>query len=164
VATPEHAAFIEGMNRMSWLFGGELLAVGSEAPDFRLSDESGQAVQLSSFRGKQPVVLVFYPMDETPVCRGQLCEVRDHWDAFTARGAAVLGINPGGTASHLKFKQRHNFPFPLLVDEGKKVASRYGAGGLIVKRSVYAIGKDGRIVFVQRGKPPSGEILAAIPG
>lgn len=152
---------------MSWLFGGELLAVGNEAPDFRLSDESGRAVQLSSFRGKQPVVLVFYPMDETPVCRGQLCELRDHWDAFTERGVAVLGINPGGTASHLKFKQRHNFPFPLLVDEGKKVASRYGAaglaGGLIVKRSVYAIGKDGRIVFAQRGKPPSREILAAIP-
>lgn len=152
---------------MSWLFGGELLAVGSEAPDFRLSDESGRAVQLSSFRGKQPIVLVFYPMDETPVCRGQLCEVRDHWDAFTERGAVVLGINPGGTASHLKFKQRHNFPFPLLVDEGKKVASRYGAaglaGGLIVKRSVYAIGKDGRIVFAQRGKPTSEEILAAIP-
>ena len=152
---------------MSWLFGGELLAVGSEAPDFRLFDERGRAVQLSSFRGKQPVVLVFYPMDETPVCRGQLCELRDHWDAFTERGAAVLGINPGRTASHLKFKQRHNFPFPLLVDEGKKAASRYGAaglaGGLIVKRSVYAIGKDGRIVFAQRGKPPSREILAAIP-
>jgi len=152
---------------MSWLLGGELLAVGSEAPDFRLSDESGQAVQLSSFRGKQPIVLVFYPMDETPVCRGQLCELRDHWDAFTERGAAVLGINPGRTASHLKFKQRHNFPFPLLVDEGKKVALRYGAaglaGGLIVKRSVYAIGKDGRIVFAQRGKPASEEILAAIP-
>jgi peroxiredoxin Q/BCP len=152
------------MDAMSWLFGGELLAVGSEAPDFRLSDESGQAVQLSSFRGKRPVVLVFYPRDETPVCRGQLCELRDHWDAFTERGAAVLGINPGGTASHLKFKQRHNFPFPLLVDEGKKVAARYGAGGLIVRRSVYAIGRDGRIVFAQRGKPPSREILRAIPG
>jgi len=148
---------------MSWLFGGELLAVGSEAPDFRLSDESGQVVQLSSFRGKRPIVLVFYPMDETPVCRGQLCELRDHWDAFTERGAVVLGINPGGTASHLKFKQHHNFPFPLLVDEGKKVASQYGASGLIVKRSVYAIGKDGRIVFAQRGKPASREILAAIP-
>jgi peroxiredoxin Q/BCP len=155
------------MGKMSWLFGGELLAVGSEAPDFRLSDESGQVVQLSSYRGKQPVVLVFYPMDETPGCRGQLCELRDHWDAFTERGAAVLGINSGRTASHLKFKQRHNFPFPLLVDEGKKVTSQYGAGlaaGLIVKRSVYAIGKDGRIVFAQRGKPPSREILAAIPG
>jgi thioredoxin-dependent peroxiredoxin len=151
------------MDGMSWLFGGELLAVGSEAPDFRLSDESGQTVQLSSFRGKQPVVLVFYPMDETPGCRGQLCELRDHWDTFAEHGAAVLGINPGGTASHRKFKQRHNFPFPLLVDEGKKVASQYGAGGLIVKRSVYAIGTDGRIVFAQRGKPPSEEILAALP-
>ena len=153
---------------MSWLFGADRLAVGSEAPDFRLSNESGRAVQLSSFRGNQPVVLVFYPMDETPVCRGQLCELRDHWDAFTERGVAVLGVNPGGTASHLKFKQRHNFPLPLLVDEGKKVASRYGAvglaGGVTMKRSVYAIGRDGRIVFAQRGKPPSEEILAAIPG
>ena len=149
---------------MSWLFGGELLAVGSDAPGFHLFDERGRAVQLSNFRGKQPVVLIFYPRDETPVCRGQLCELRDHWDAFTERGVAVLGINPAGTASHLKFRQRYNFPFPLLVDEGKKVASQYGAGGLIVKRSVYAIGRDGRIVFAQRGKPSSLEILRAIPG
>lgn len=148
---------------MSWLFGGELLAVGLEAPDFGLADEQGRLVQLSGYRGKQPVVLVFYPMDETAVCRGQLCELRDHWDRFTAQGVAVLGVNPGAAASHEKFKQRYAFPFPLLVDDGKKVASKYGAGGLIVKRSVYAIGKDGRIVFAQWGKPPSETILAAIP-
>ncbi len=148
---------------MSWLFGGEFLEVGSEAPDFSLVDEQGRPVQLSTFRGKQPVVLVFYPMDETPGCRGQLCELRDHWQAFRERGIAVFGVNPGGPESHRKFKQHHEFPFPLLVDEGKKVASKYGAGGLVVKRSVYAIGKDGRVVFAQRGKPPSETILAAIP-
>jgi peroxiredoxin Q/BCP len=148
---------------MSWLFGGELLAVGSQAPDFSLTDEQGRLVQLSAYRGKQPVVLVFYPMDETPTCRGQLCELRDSWDRFTEQGVAVLGINPGGAASHEKFKQRHSFPFPLLVDKGKQVASAYGAGGLVVKRSVYAISKDGRIIFAERGKPPSETILAAIP-
>ena len=148
---------------MSWLFGGDLLAVGSEAPDFSLADEQGRLVHLSGYRGKQPVVLVFYPMDETPVCRGQLCELRDHWERFTEQGVAVFAVNPGGAESHEKFKQRHGFPFPLLVDSGKKVASKYGAGGLLVKRSVYAIGKDGRIVFAERGKPSSATILAAIP-
>ncbi len=147
---------------MAWFFGGELLPVGSEAPDFQLADEQGRPVQLSEYRGKQPVVLVFYPMDETAVCRGQLCELRDHWDRFTEQGVAVFGVNPGGAASHEKFKRNHGFPFPLLVDEGKKVASKYGAGGLLVKRSVYAIGQDGRIVFAERGKPSSETILAAI--
>ena len=148
---------------MSWLFGGDLLATGSEAPDFSVSDEQGRLVRLSDYRGKQPVVLVFYPMDETPTCRGQLCELRDNWDLFTKRGVAVFGVNPGGAASHEKFKQHHAFPFPLLVDQGKQVAKKYGADGLVIKRSVYAIGKDGRIVFAERGKPSSETILAAIP-
>ena len=147
---------------MSWLFGGSLRAVGSTAPDFELQDESGHTVSLSSFHGKQPVVLVFYPMDDTPVCRSQLCELRDHWEVFAEAGIAVLGINPGGAASHEKFKSRHGFPFPLLVDKGKQAASLYGAGGFIIKRSVYGIGKDGRILFAKRGKPSPEEILAAM--
>lgn len=143
------------------LFAG-LLSVGTPAPDFTLRDDGGNSVRLADFRGRTPVVLVFYPMDDTPVCRKQLCEFRDQWDEFKRRGVAVLGVNPGSAASHAKFRRNHSFPFPLLVDEGKKVARLYGASGLIVRRSVYGIGQDGRIVFAERGKPEPSRVLAAL--
>ena len=145
------------------MFAG-LLAVGQPAPDFTLRDDHGSLVRLADLRGKQPVVLVFYPMDETPGCRAQLCELRDHWSEFQQKGVAVFGVNPGSPASHTKFRENHKFPFPLLVDEGKQVAKLYGAGGLIVRRSVYGISKDGRIAFAERGKPEPARILAALTG
>jgi peroxiredoxin Q/BCP len=147
---------------MPGLFGPRLLPVGEEAPPFTVDDESGTPVSLSQFRGKQPVVLVFYPMDETPVCRSQLCEVRDHWEAFAEKGVAVLGVNSGSAPSHRKFKSKHSFPFPLLVDRGRKVASLYGAGGIYVKRCVYGIDRDGRICFAEAGKPSPETVLGAM--
>ena len=146
---------------LSWF--APLLAVGREAPDFTLSDDTGHAVRLAEHRGRQAVVLVFYPMDETPGCRTQLCEIRDHWQDFTRRGVAVYGVNPGSAASHAKFRANHGFPFPLLVDNGKKVASLYGADGLVPRRTVYAIDLKGRIVFAERGKPTPERVLTAIP-
>lgn len=144
------------------LFGPELLPLGSPAPDFSLRDEAGQVVRFSDWRGRAPVVLVFYPMDETPVCRQQLCEFRDNWQQFQQRGVAVFGVNPGSASSHTKFKQNHHFPFPLLVDEGKKVARLYNASGLFIRRSVYGVAKDGRIAFAERGKPEPAHVLAAL--
>jgi len=145
---------------LSWF--DKLLSIGSQAPDFTLGDDSGGSVRLSDWRQRGPVVLVFYPMDETPGCRKQLCEVRDHWNEFVRRGVAVFGVNPGSAASHAKFRRNHRFPFPLLVDEGKKVAKGYNASGLVIRRTVYAIGKNGRIVFAERGKPEPAKILAAV--
>lgn len=107
-------------------------------------------------------MLVFYPIDETPGCKAQLCALRDHWHGFTRRGVIVLGINPGDAGSHSRFKQRHGFPFPLLVDRGKTVASLYKSGGLIIRRTVYAIAPDGRIAFAERGAPVPERILAAL--
>lgn len=147
---------------LSWF--SRLLPVGAEAPDFTLADDSGRPARLSDWTERGPVVLVFYPMDETPVCRTQLCELRDTWNEIQRRGVAVFGVNPGSAASHAKFRRKHNFPFPLLVDRGKKVARLYGANGLVLRRTVYGINPQGRIVFAERGKPAPSSILAALTG
>ncbi|HZT30723.1 MAG TPA: peroxiredoxin [Bryobacteraceae bacterium] len=143
----------------SWLFS-DPLPVGSKAPDFTLPTGAGKTVQLSSLRGKN-VVLVFYPGDDTMVCRKQLCEFRDRWDEARRHNALVFGVNPQSAASHTKFQEKYKFPFPLLVDEGQKVAGLYHANGLVVKRTVYLIGPDGVIRYAKRGKPLPEEVLAA---
>ncbi|MBZ5619314.1 MAG: peroxiredoxin [Acidobacteriia bacterium] len=142
----------------SWLFSSPLPA-GTPAPDFSLPDDSGSIVTLSALRGKR-VVLVFYPGDDTPGCTKQLCQFRDDWSQARAAGVEVFGVNPGSARSHVKFRQKYHFPFPLLVDSGQKVAELYHANGLIVKRTVYLIGPDGIIRFAQRGMPSPAEVLA----
>ena len=141
-----------------WLFS-QPLPIGSAAPNFSLPDDSGQTVTLSSLRGK-PVVLVFYPGDDTPGCTKQLCEFRDSWGSAKARGVAVFGISPQGAESHVKFREKFHFPFPLLVDRGQNVAALYHARGLIVKRTVYLIGPDGNIRFSRRGMPAPAAVFA----
>lgn len=136
------------------------LPVGSPAPDFTLPDDQGNAVGLSGLRGRN-VVLVFYPGDDTPVCRRQLCEFRDRWDHAKERNTVVFGVNPQAAASHTRFREKHALPFPLLVDAGRRVAGLYRAGGWIVRRTVYLIGPDGVIRYARRGKPAPDEVLAA---
>ena len=143
----------------SWLFS-DPLAAGSKAPDFSLPGQDGKAVRLSKLRGKN-VVLVFYPGDDTMVCRKQLCEFRDQWQQARKRNVEVFGVNPGSAESHRKFQEKYHFPFPLLVDDGQKVAEVYHANGLFIKRTVYLIGPDGVILYAKRGKPDPAEVLAA---
>jgi thioredoxin-dependent peroxiredoxin len=143
----------------SWLFS-DPLRVGEVAPDFSLPDQDGNIISLSSLAGKN-VVLVFYPADETTVCTKQLCEFRDSWAIAQEKNAIVLGVNPAGARKHVAFKSHHQIPFPLLVDSGQKMASDYHANGLIVKRTVYLIGKSGTIRYARRGKPDPQEVLAA---
>ncbi len=143
---------------MSWLFS-DPLPLGSDAPGFSLPDESGHTVSLTEFKGKN-VVLVFYPGDNTPVCRAQLCEFRDRWEQAKMRNILVFGINPGDARSHTGFREKNRFPFPLLVDAGQKIGALYNANGLFVKRTVYLIGPDGKIRFAQRGKPKVEEVLS----
>ena len=143
----------------SWLFS-DPLPPGTPAPEFSLPDDSGQTVSLSALRG-HGVVLVFYPGDDTPGCTRQLCEFRDQWDAVKQRGVALFGVNPQSPASHGRFRQKFHFQFPLLVDKGQKVGALYHTNGLIVKRTVYLIGKSGTIRFAQRGMPSPEEVLAA---
>lgn len=143
----------------SWLFSSPLPA-GAPAPDFTLPDDQGRNVTLSQLRGKS-VVLVFYPGDDTPGCTKQLCQFRDDWAEARERGVEVFGVNPQSAPKHQKFRGKFHFPFALLVDKGQKVAELYHANGLIVKRTVYLIGPDGKIRFARRGMPKPSEVLAA---
>ncbi len=143
----------------SWLFSSPL-AVGTPAPDFALPDDSGRIVTLSALLGRR-VVLVFYPGDDTPGCTKQLCQFRDGWSAARTAGVEVFGVNPQSARSHTKFREKFHFPFPLLVDQGQKVAALYHANGIIVKRTVYGIGADGVIRFARRGMPSPSEVLKA---
>jgi peroxiredoxin Q/BCP len=145
---------------LDWLFS-EPLAPGSPAPDFTTLDQEGRTVALGQLRGKN-VILVFYPADNTSVCTKQLCEFRDSWGAVQSKNAVVFGVNPAGAAKHEKFRDKFNFPFPILVDEGQAIGKLYHAYGLIVpKRTVYLIGPDGVIRYSKRGKPEPSEVLAA---
>lgn len=143
------------------------LFVGDRAPVFTLKDAGGKTVSLKDFRGKKNVILVFYPGDMTPGCSMQLCAVRDDWRKFAGKDAAVFGVNHADAESHQKFTKKYGFPFPLLVDKGKKVSARYGAikqffKTKIIKRSVVGVGKDGKIFFLRRGMPKDSDILKAI--
>ena len=143
------------------LFSGPPLAPGTVAPDFTLRDQDGNEVALSKLRGKN-VVLVFYPRDNTPVCRTQLCEFRDESSLTASKNTLVFGVNPGGERSHAGFREKQHLPFPLLADTGGAVARLYNAKGpLWIVRTVYLIGPDGVIRFAQRGKPVPAEVLSA---
>jgi peroxiredoxin Q/BCP len=144
----------------SWL-PRDPLSVGSKAPDFSLPTETGKKVKLSSLRGKI-VVLVFYPGDDTMICRKQLCEFRDAWPDVSGQNVVVYGINPQSAESHREFRERYHFPFPLLVDSEQKVAALYNSDGGMVNRTVYLIGPDGKIRYAWRGMPRPEEVLAAI--
>ena len=102
-----------------------MVAEGSPAPDFTLTSDSGAEVTLSELRGT-PVVVYFYPKDDTPGCTAQACGIRDSWDVFQERGALVLGVSPDRESSHVKFKQKYELPFTLLADPDHSVAEAYG--------------------------------------
>jgi thioredoxin-dependent peroxiredoxin len=127
---------------------------GGEAPDFELTSDTGERVKLSQFRG-QPVVLYFYPRDDTPGCTAQARGIRDSYDEFGERGAVVLGVSPDDETSHVKFKQKHGLPFTLLADPEHEVAELYGVwkeknfGGKRywgVERSTFVIDEHGRVM------------------
>lgn len=143
---------------LDWLFSHPL-PVGAPAPDFSLPDQDGKLVSLAALRGHN-VVLVFYPGDDTAVCRRQLCEFRDRWAGARERNTLVYGLNPQSARSHAKFIDNSRLPFPLLVDQGQKVGALYRAKGLIVKRTVYLIGPDGILRFAQRGTPDADVVLS----
>jgi peroxiredoxin Q/BCP len=147
---------------------------GQEAPDFELTSDSGERMRLSALRGK-PVVLYFYPRDDTPGCTAQACGIRDNYDDFEQRGALVLGVSPDQETSHVKFKQKYGLPFTLLADPEHEVAEQYGVwrekkymGKTYwgVERSTFVIDKDGRIARVMRRVKPDThveQVLAALP-
>ncbi|MDQ3352824.1 MAG: peroxiredoxin [Actinomycetota bacterium] len=127
------------------------VGVGDRAPDFELPGTNGERLSLSQFAGK-PVVLVFYPGDDTPVCTRQLTSYNDELNRFDGLGATVLGISPQDIDSHERFAAKHGFSFPLLADTDKAVASLYGTLGPLgfTRRSVFIVDGDGVIRYAHR--------------
>ena len=104
----------------------EWVQEGQQAPDFTLRTDRGEELSLSSLRGK-PVVLYFYPKDDTPGCTKEACSFRDRRADLAARGATVLGVSPDDVASHAAFRDKYSLDFPLLADPDHRVAEAYGA-------------------------------------
>ncbi len=127
------------------------LSVGDTAPEFTLPGTGGQEYSLSDYAG-QPVVLVFYPGDDTPVCTKQLNSYNDDLSQFTDLDAQVIGISAQDVESHDKFSGKHGFGFPLLSDTDKAVAASYGTLGPIgfPRRSVFIVDKDGIVRYAHR--------------
>jgi thioredoxin-dependent peroxiredoxin len=149
------------------------LREGDLAPDFTLTDDRGEAVTLSSFRGK-PIVLYFYPKDDTPGCTAQARGIRDAYGEFQRAGAVVLGVSPDNESSHVKFREKFELPFTLLSDTDHSVSEQYGVWGekkfagksyMGVKRSTFVIDADGTVKTVMHDVKPAthaDEVLAAL--
>ncbi len=136
------------------LLGAAALKVGDKAPDFTLPDTHGVPVTLSRLLEKGPVILLFYPKAFTPGCTQQNQNFRDHFGEVTAKGAQVVGISVDGVETQRKFQERYQLPFPLLSDEGGKVAAKYsGTMPLIgfAKRANIVVGQDGLVKSVVEG-------------
>ena len=146
---------------------------GSPAPDFELQSDTGETVRLSSLRGK-PVVLYFYPKDDTPGCTTQACGIRDSYSEFSDRGAVVLGVSPDDEVSHVRFKEKYSLPFALLADPEHEVAEEYGVWkernlygkkSMGIERSTFVIDADGNVSKVMRRVKPdthAADVLAAL--
>jgi thioredoxin-dependent peroxiredoxin len=132
------------------------LEEGSKAPAFTLASDSGTKVKLSDLKGS-PVVLYFYPKDDTPGCTKEACAFRDRQADLTKFGAKVFGVSPDDVASHVKFRDKYELNFPLLADPDHKVAEKYGAWreknmygkkSMGIQRSTFLIDADGKIAKV----------------
>ena len=136
------------MGLFDLLGGGEPgVKVGERAPDFALPDANGREVRLADFRGR-PVVLYFYPKDDTPGCTKEACSFRDQYQDFRDAGAEVIGVSSDSSDSHRRFAERHRLPFTLLADQGGKVRKLYGVPatlGLLPGRVTFVIDAEGLV-------------------
>lgn len=129
------------------------LKTGDKAPEFTAKDQNGREVSLSDFKGKK-VVLYFYPKDDTPGCTAQACNIRDHYKSFTDNGYVVLGVSIDDEASHQKFINKYDLPFPLLADTDKRIVeaydvwkekNMYGKKFMGTQRTTFIIDEEGMI-------------------
>jgi peroxiredoxin Q/BCP len=152
---------------------GEFLEPGTKAPDFTLPADDGGEVTLHELRGT-PVVLYFYPRDDTPGCTREACAFRDRKADLGQVGAAVLGVSPDDVSSHQKFRDKHSLNFPILADADHKVAEEYGAWrekvrfgkkSIGIQRSTFLIDREGVIRKVWKNVQVDGhdeQVLAAL--
>ncbi len=150
--------------------------VGDPAPDFTLQASDGKTYKLSDFKGKQAVVLYFYPRDDTPGCTAEACSFRDLRALFNEHGAEILGVSTDSIKSHKKFRDKYHLTFPLLADPDHQVADRYGVWqrkkfmgreSMGVVRTTFVIDKDGKIKAVFPNVKVEGhadQVLAALKG
>jgi peroxiredoxin Q/BCP len=150
-----------------------LVEEGKPAPDFTLESDSGEGITLSALRGR-PVVLYFYPKDDTPGCTTQACGIRDAYGEFERAGATVLGVSPDDAASHVRFKEKFQLPFTLLADPDHEIAELYGVWGekrnygktyMGIVRSTFVIDAEGNVTKAMRNVKPAehaDDVLAAL--
>jgi peroxiredoxin Q/BCP len=151
-----------------------MLEVGDKAPAFTLADQDGKKVSLKSLLGNGPLVLYFYPKDNTPGCTKEACSFRDDYSAFKKAGAQIVGVSADSAAAHTKFRTKYDLPFPLLADEQKEVVQSYGVwkdkvlyGKKFkgIERTTFVIDKKGviRAVFPKvKVDGHSGAVLQAV--
>lgn len=150
------------------------IKAGQPAPQFTLPDETGINRSLIDYSGR-PVVLYFYPKDDTPGCTKEACAFRDDYGEYEKAGVEILGVSPDSSESHAEFKGKYNLPFHLLADPDHQILETYGTWGpkkymgreyMGVLRTTFLIGPDGQILKVFENVKPDGhsaEILAALP-
>lgn len=151
----------------------DFLEPGAKAPTFSLTSDSGKKVKLADFKGK-PVVLYFYPKDDTPGCTREACAFRELKPEMESAGAVVLGVSPDSPESHGQFRDKYQLNFPLLADPDHAVAEQYGAWreknmygkkSMGIQRSTFLIGPDGKIARVWKSVKVDGhdaKVLAAV--
>jgi peroxiredoxin Q/BCP len=146
-----------------------MLKVGQPSPVFEADSTQG-VIRLADYLGKQPIVLIFYPKDETLVCTKQLCEVRDSKARYAKHNALVLGVNPGTLEEHQQFAQKNQYDFPLVTDVEGEIRQQFDVSlpflslkllGL-QERIVFVVGKSGKILYARKGNRQTHEILQAI--
>ena len=132
------------------------LTAGDRAPDWEMSTDDGSVVSSASLAGRR-YILYFYPKDDTPGCTTQACGIRDSWSRVTGTGIDLFGVSPDSVKSHAKFRAKYALPYPLLADEGHRVAEAFGvwiektfAGRTYYgnERTTFVIGPDGTIEHV----------------
>lgn len=163
----DHCVALKGKKKETVEKAGEdgMLAPGTKAPEFTLSDQRGRPVSLADFRGKRNLLMVFYPKDKSFFCTAQLRTLSEHLGEFDALGTDVVALNQESASSHSDFCDSENLKFSLLSDPAKKVIRSYRAamlGGFVVDRTVYIIDRDGVIRYAKRGKPAVTELLGAL--
>jgi peroxiredoxin Q/BCP len=142
------------------------LKIGDRIPEFSLPDQHGNTFNSAEYLGKKPLVIFFYPKDNTPGCTKEACSFRDSYEEFTERGAEVIGISADPESSHRKFASKYNLPFVLLADTANKVRRLFKVENALFNlfpgRETYVVDKEGLVVLAFNNMGASGHMKRAL--